>query len=94
MKTQNFVTTASRMASRKPTSDGESASHERMNTDRYGEATAMRMLIGTLLIRAGFATIPKDVRHMVRSILMYHVPGALTEDEKSEIRAAKAAGWR
>lgn len=51
----------------------------------------MRHFIGTLLIRAGFAIIPKETRYLVRGILLYHVPGALTETEKAEIRAAKSA---
>lgn len=51
----------------------------------------MRVFIGCLLIRLGMAIIPSGVRDMVRGIIMYHVPGALTEEEKAEIRAAKAA---
>lgn len=53
----------------------------------------MRVFIGSLLIRAGFAIIPRDVRLLVRNIIMYHVPGALTEAEKADVRAAKA-DWR
>lgn len=51
----------------------------------------MRLWIGKLLLKAGMAVIPADVREMVIKIVMYHVPGALTEDEKAEVRAAKAA---
>lgn len=51
----------------------------------------MRFRIARLLIKAGVALLPHDVRDMVRGIVMYHVPGALTEDEKATIRAAKTA---
>lgn len=50
----------------------------------------IRVFIGAALIRAGMAIIPKDTRDLVRGILLYHVPGALTEAEKAEIRTAKA----
>lgn len=53
----------------------------------------MRVLIGSLLIRAGMAIIPRDTRELVRGIMLYHVPGALTEAEKAEVRAAKAE-WK
>lgn len=52
----------------------------------------MRVFIATLLIKAGFALLPVDLRKLVRALLLYHVPGALTEDEKAEVRKAKAAG--
>lgn len=50
----------------------------------------MRMFLGKALIKIGVAILPCDVRKMVRDILLYHVPGALTETEKAEVRAAKA----
>ena len=54
----------------------------------------MRMWLGTTLIKLGFAIIPADVREMARGIMMYHVPGALSEEQKAEIRAAKWAAER
>lgn len=51
----------------------------------------MRVLLGGLLIKLGMAILPDEVRHLVRGVIMYHVPGALTESEKAEVRAAKAA---
>ena len=47
-------------------------------------------VIGTFLIRIGVKILPKDVHDMVRGMLLYHVPGALTEFEKGDVRAAKA----
>jgi len=49
----------------------------------------MRTIIGTLLIKIGVQILPKEVRNLVRGILLYHVPGALTEAEKADVRAAK-----
>lgn len=49
----------------------------------------MRVWIGTMLIKAGMAIIPRDVRDLVRGLLAYHIPGALTEDEKEQVRVAK-----
>lgn len=46
----------------------------------------MRIFIGCLFIKAGMAIIPKGVHHMIRGLLMYHVPNALSEDEKSAVR--------
>lgn len=43
------------------------------------------------MIKVGMAVLPPEVRKLVRGVLMYHVPGAMTEAEKAEIRAAKAA---
>jgi hypothetical protein len=45
----------------------------------------MRVFFGCLLLRAGMALLPKDVRQMVRRVLMYHVPGGLTEAEKADV---------
>lgn len=53
-------------------------------------AATMRTFVGTMLIKAGMAILPPEVRKMVRKVLMYHVPGALSEDEKREIRIAKS----
>lgn len=50
-----------------------------------------RTFIGCLLIKAGMAMVPPDVRKFVCGVIMYHVPGAMTEDEKAEVRAAKTA---
>ena len=52
----------------------------------------MRVLIGSLLIKAGMAIIPSETRRIVRNLLMFHVPGALSEEEKREVIDAKAAG--
>lgn len=49
----------------------------------------MRHWLGVAFIKIGFALVGKDTRRMFRNIVMYHVPGALTEDEKAEVRAAK-----
>lgn len=49
----------------------------------------MRYVIGKFLIIAGLRIMPKDVSRMVRMLLLYNVPGALTETEKAEVRRAK-----
>jgi hypothetical protein len=49
----------------------------------------MRLFIGALLVRLGMRIIPRDAKEMARKIMLYHVPGVLTEDEKAEVRAAK-----
>lgn len=54
----------------------------------------MRLLIAKLLLKLGMALLPKDVRDMVRDLLMYHVPGAVSEERKAEIRASKMAIMR
>jgi hypothetical protein len=41
-----------------------------------------RTWLGATLITCGVAVIPSQVRKLVRDILMFHVPGALTEVEK------------
>jgi hypothetical protein len=51
----------------------------------------MRFLIGKMLIKAGIAVLPCGVRETVRGLLLYHVPGALTEAEKEKVRAVAAA---
>lgn len=51
----------------------------------------IRTFIGKILIKAGMAILPADVRRLVRNVIMYHVPGALSENEKAEVRAAKAS---
>lgn len=50
----------------------------------------MRVTIARILIVAGILVLPRSVRKMVRDILLYHVPGALTDAEKADVRAAKA----
>ena len=47
----------------------------------------MRVFIAAMLIKLAMAILPKEVRNTVRGLLMYHVPGALTEDEKSKVRS-------
>jgi hypothetical protein len=47
-------------------------------------------LIGSLLIKLGMAIVPAETRDLVRKMLLYHVPGALTEEAKFEVRYAKA----
>lgn len=51
----------------------------------------MRLWVAKLLIVAGIAIMPPGVRRMVRNILFFNVPGALTDKEKAEVIAAKAA---
>lgn len=48
----------------------------------------MRFMLAKLLIRTGVALLSPEVRKLVRGVLMYHVPGGLTEDEKAEVRTA------
>lgn len=50
----------------------------------------MRDFIGRLFIAAGFKILTPATRKLVRNIIMYHVPGVLTEDEKRDVRRAKA----
>ncbi len=54
----------------------------------------MRVWIGTILIRAGMAMLPADTRKLFQDILLYHVPGALTEAEKAHVRAQKLSADR
>lgn len=49
---------------------------------------SVRSFIGVYTVRIGFAILPADVREIVRGIFLYHVPGALTENEKAEIELA------
>jgi hypothetical protein len=48
-----------------------------------------RLWFGCLLVKLGMWVIPVDAKEMARKILLYHVPGALTESEKAHVRAAK-----
>lgn len=50
----------------------------------------LRLLIGCWLMRLGMAVVPTGTREMARNIMLYHVPGMLTENEKAQVRAAKA----
>lgn len=50
----------------------------------------MRYVVGKFLILAGIRILPNGVRDMVRKMLLYNVPGALTEAERAEVRKAKA----
>lgn len=38
------------------------------------------------------AVVPRGARDLARKIILYHVPGALTEEEKEEVRRAKREG--
>lgn len=51
---------------------------------------AARAYIARIFITIGIMILPADVRSMMRGILLYHVPGVLSEAEKAEVRAAKA----
>jgi len=48
--------------------------------------TFLRCLVGRMLISTGMAIIPSDVKEAMRGMMMYHVPGALTENEKASVR--------
>lgn len=48
-----------------------------------------RVLIGCGLIKLGMAILPAQTRKMFRNVIMFHVPGALTEEEKDDVREAK-----
>ena len=50
----------------------------------------VRHLIAMLFIKTGMAILPPATRKMVRDLLMYNVPGALTEQERADVRRAKA----
>ena len=50
----------------------------------------LRNALGCLLLRIGMAIVPKEARDFARGVIMYHVPGALTEAEKADIRAKMA----
>ena len=51
----------------------------------------MRLWVGCMLLKLGMAILPTDSREMAKKIMLYHVPGALSETEKAEVRTAKAA---
>lgn len=51
----------------------------------------MRFWIGRRLVMLGMAILPSDVRSMMIKMIMYHVPGGLTEAERAEVREAKVA---
>jgi hypothetical protein len=50
----------------------------------------IRAAVGVALIKTGVRILPDRVRKTVRGMLLYHVPGALSEDEKRDIREAAA----
>ncbi len=54
----------------------------------------MRVLIARGFISFGMWLLPVDVRRVVRNMMMFHVPGALTDEEKDEVIAAKNAYTR
>lgn len=49
----------------------------------------MRVFLGCLLIRFGMAIVPAAERQLARKIMLYHVPGVLSDDEKADVREAK-----
>ena len=54
----------------------------------------MRVLVARGFISFGMWLLPADVRKLVRGMMMFHVPGALTDEEKDEVIAAKSAWSR
>ncbi len=54
----------------------------------------MRVLVARGFISLGMWLLPSDVRKLVRGMMMFHVPGALTDEEKDEVIAAKSAWSR
>ena len=54
----------------------------------------MRVLIACGFISFGMWLLPADVRRVARNMMMFHVPGALTDEEKDEVIAAKNAYTR
>jgi hypothetical protein len=46
---------------------------------------SFRIWLGCTLITRGMSILPSAVRKRVRDVLMYHVPGALTDDEKRSV---------
>jgi hypothetical protein len=52
-------------------------------------AALIRVAVAKALIHIAMAILPSNTRRLVRNILLYHVPGALTEDEKREVVEAK-----
>lgn len=54
----------------------------------------VRLFLAKWLLKAGMAFLPKDTRELVRDLLMFHVPGALTAERKLEIVRMKAATGR
>lgn len=52
--------------------------------------SAIRYRIGKAMVIVGLKVMPAGTRTMLRMILLYHVPGALTEEEKCAVRASKA----
>lgn len=53
----------------------------------------MRHWIGIQFVKLGMAIIPADTRRLVVNMIMYHVPGGLSADEKAEVEVM-AAGYR
>lgn len=45
----------------------------------------MRVWLGIAFMKIGMAILPARVRRLTANMIMYHVPGALTEPEKAEI---------
>jgi hypothetical protein len=50
-----------------------------------------RLLLASWLLKAGMALLPKETQDLVRDLLMFHVPGALTVERKLEILRMKSA---
>lgn len=54
----------------------------------------MRLFIGRLLLRAGMAVLPRDVRELTRDLMMYHVPNGISVERRAELQKMKKnAGW-
>jgi hypothetical protein len=51
----------------------------------------MKHLLAVCLLRAGMALLDRQTRDLVRDIIMYHVPGALSAERKQAVQDAAAA---
>lgn len=51
----------------------------------------MRVWLGTMLISAGMRILPREVRSMLCDIILYNVPGALSEERKAAVRESAEA---
>lgn len=50
----------------------------------------MRVLIARGFIAFGMMLLPADVRKLVRGMMLFHVPGALTDAERTEVVSARS----
>ncbi len=60
---------------------------------QFRGAAQLRVFVARGFISFGMWLLPADVRKLMRGMMLFHVPGALTEDEKHEVIVAKSA-WR